>query len=75
MRYMPGQTFLRDLCGTLGIDPDKDPVHSITLEVRAGDLPCLTVERYVTTDQGAKLVALVKRLADPADEPTVVEAV
>jgi phosphotransacetylase len=53
----PPLEFLRSLCRAIGIDPDADPVKSITITAVAGDIPRITVERYPTT---AELITISK---------------
>ena len=53
----PPLEFLRSLCRAVGIDPDADPVKSITITAVAGDIPRITVERYPTT---AELITISK---------------
>lgn len=52
---------LRDLCRAVGIDPDTDTVSSITITVRAGELPRVTVERFPTRAEMDAISACVRK--------------
>jgi hypothetical protein len=56
-----GLEFTRELCVALGMDPDKDHVRSITIHSSVNEAVAATVERFVTTDEGARIVEIARK--------------